>query len=389
MSIDEVMKGTGRALVQPPRGRDMSTSSASRSRTPSLQYRESEQRQSEQDEARAVRIAMEELELAQEGKLFEAARDEAAELVYKHRNPDAPGSGPGAPYAYPGLARKGSVQRSRSVEPKDQDLQRANSKLRKRHSMGSANSGSRSSSLQSNGGGSTSDSSIKGNAGFNDSPIKESFDSKGKPEEVSTLRKAISDLPDFRQRRKSSGSRRKISGSLFSNPNDQIYEEPEEETAVAPVPTPAAAEPSKSEKLPLGMRRNPFMRFQSIKGNPMTRSNTDPVMGNKRFDRYEIQKNPPTQSRNAAYTLNPTPPKPTEDIKADVENEPEVKMKDGKEIRGDDLRAATGFRLRDRSPKLPTPTMVSADRLYPSRRAITRSSSRRMFMEPASQRYVL
>lgn len=350
MSIDEVVKGPGRALVQPPRGRDMSTST-SRSRTPSVQYRESEQRQKEQEEARAVRIAMEDLDLAQEGKLFEAARDEATELVYKHRNPDAPGKGPEASYPYPGLTRKGSTQRSRSVEPKDQDLQRANSKLRKRHSMGSANSGSRSSSLQSNGGGSGSESSA--NAASNSSPTKEDFQAKSKPIESSSLRKAISDLPSFGQRRKSSGSRRKISGSLFNNPNDQIYEEPEEEVPVAPAPTPAAAELQKPEKLPLGMRRNPFMRFQSV------RSNTDPVMGNKRFDRYEIQRNEPTQSRNAAYTLNAPVLKPTEPAEADAENEPEIKMKDGKEIRSDDLRAATGFRLRDRSPKLPTPTMVS------------------------------
>jgi hypothetical protein len=348
----------GRALVQPPRGRDISASSGSRTRTPSVQYRESQQRQAEQDEARSVRAAMDDLDLAQEEKLFEAARDEAVELVYKHRNPDAPGAGPGAPYAYPGLTRKGST-RSRSVEPKDQDLQRANSKLRKRHSIGSTASGSRSSSLQSNGGGSGTDSSTMGNAGFSNSPTKDSFDIKNKPGESSLLKKAISDLPDFRGRRKSSGSRRKISGSLFNNPNDQIYEEPEEEAPPAPAPTPAAAEPPKADKMPLGMRRNPFMRFQSIKGNPMMRSNTDPVLGNRRFDRYEIQKNPPTQTRNAAYMLNSTLSKPVPDGTLDTENEPEIKMKDGKEVRSDDLRAATGFRLRDRSPKLPTPTMVT------------------------------
>ncbi|KAF2832991.1 hypothetical protein CC86DRAFT_338054 [Ophiobolus disseminans] len=359
MSIDEVVKGGGRALVQPPRGRDMTPSSASRSRTPSVQYRESEQRQTEQDEARAVRIAMEELELTQEEKLFEAARDEAVELVHKHRNPDAPGKGPTAPYAYPGLAKKGSTQRSRSAEPKDEDLQRANSKLRKRHSIGSSAAGSRSSSLQSNGDLGGSESPTKEDASLNSSPTKQAFEPEGRSKESWTLKKAISDLPDIGQRRKSSGSRRKISGSLFNNPNDQIYEEPEEEMPVAPAPTPAAAEPPQPAKLPLGMRRNPFMRFQSIKGNPMVRSNTDPVLAHKRLERYEIQKNPPTQSRNAAYTLNPTLPKPVEDVKADAENEPEVKMKDGKEIRSDDLRAATGFRLRDRSPKLPTPTMVS------------------------------
>ncbi|KAJ4367392.1 hypothetical protein N0V83_006974 [Neocucurbitaria cava] len=349
MSMDEVMAAVGRPLVQAPRGRDTSRSSIDRSRTPSVQYRESQRRQEEQNEARAVRIAMEELELAQEEKLFQAARDEAVELVWKHVNPHAAEAKPNAPYAYPGLARKGSTQRSRSVEPKEQDLQRTNSKLRKRHSMGSAAAGSRSSSLQSNGG-----------ASGSISPTKGSFDITSKPEQSAALAKATADLPDPKHRRRSSGARRTISGSLFQNPNDQIYEEPEEETPIAPAPTPAAAEPPKPEKLPLGVRRNPFMRFQSIKGNPMTRSNTDPVLATKRFDRYEIQKNPPTQSRNAAYTLNPPiPPNQAINTKPDAENEPEPKMKEGKEIRSEDIRAATGFRLRDRSPKLPTPTAVS------------------------------
>ncbi|KAF1831865.1 hypothetical protein BDW02DRAFT_504295 [Decorospora gaudefroyi] len=358
MSIDEVVAGVGRPLVQAPRGRDTSRSS-SRTRTPSVQYRESQQRQAEQDEAHAIRVAMEDLELAQEGRVFEAARDEAVELVWKHCNPHAAATSPNAPYAYPGLAKKGSAQRSRSVEPKDQDLQRTNSKLRKRHSMGSAASGSRSSSLQSNAAGSGTDASAVGNTGSSTSPTKNGFDIKGKKDESAALAKAISDLPDFKQRRRSSGQRRTISGSLFQNPNDQIYEEPEEEAPPAPAPTAAAAEPPKPEKLPLGIRRNPFMRFQSIKGNPMVRSNTDPAMASKKFDRYEIQRNPPTQSRNAAYTLNSGAPKPTEDNKADVENVPEVKMKEGKEIRSEELRAATGFRLKDRSAKLPTPTAVS------------------------------
>ncbi|KAL6706494.1 hypothetical protein ACN47E_005433 [Coniothyrium glycines] len=339
ISIDQVVAAPGRPLVQPPRGRDTSRSS-SRSRTPSVQYREREQRQAEQEEARAVRHAMEELGLAQEEKLFNSARDEAVELVWKHCNPHAPENNPNRAYAYPGLARKGSTQRSRSVEPKEQDLQRANSKLRKRHSMGNTASGSRSSSLQSTGHG----------LGMDESSLET------KSNEQSKIAKAISDLPDFKQRRRSSG-RRTTSGSLFQNPNDQIYEEPEEEVPLAPAPTPAAAEPPKAEKLPLGMRRNPFTRFQSIKGNPMTRSNTDPIMSTKRFDRYEIQRNPPSQSRNAAYTLN-TAVKPA-GSKADTENEAEVPMKDGKEIRSEELRAATGFKLKDRSAKLPTPTAVS------------------------------
>ncbi|EOA82159.1 uncharacterized protein SETTUDRAFT_142154 [Exserohilum turcica Et28A] len=356
-SLEKVVGGAGRPLVQAPRGRQQETTSSSHARTASMIYREREQRQAEQDEARAIRAAMEDLELAQEGKIYEAARDEAAELVWKHRNPNAAENNPHAPYSYPGLARKGSTQRSRSVEGKDQDLQRANSKLRKRHSMGSTASGSRSSSLQSNGPGGNADGS--GNGISSSSPTKASFDIKHKKGESPALAKAISDLPDYKHRRRSSGARRTASGSLFQNPNDQIYEEPEEDAPPAPAPTPAAAEPSKPEKLPLGVRRNPFMRFQSIKSNPLVRSSTDPTATTKRFDRYEIQKNPPTQSRNAGYTLNPTGAKSAENAKADAENVPEVKMKDGKEIRSEELRAATGFRLKDRSAKLPTPTAVS------------------------------
>ncbi|KAF2131431.1 hypothetical protein P153DRAFT_311796 [Dothidotthia symphoricarpi CBS 119687] len=355
-NIDEIAAGRGRSLVQPPRSRDLSTS---RERTPSG---EGERRQTGKDEVSAVQIAIESLEIKAEEKLFESARDEAAQLVWKHQHPNAPEVSPHAPYAYPGLEKKkDGAPRSRSVEPKDQDqdqdLQRANSKLRKRHSMSSAASGSRSSSLQSNGGGDAtgSDSSVPGIAGFSTAPTKGSFDSAVKVEKQSALAKAASDLPDLKNRRKSSGSRRKASGSLFQNPNDQIYEEPEEDLPPAPAPTPVIETP-KPEKLPLGVRRNPFLRFQSIKGNPMTRSNTDPIVDMKKFDIFELHNNAPTRSHNAAYTLNPTVSKPDNDVK---ENEAEVKMKDGKEIRSDELRAATGFRLKDRSPKLPTPTAVS------------------------------
>ncbi|KAH9870355.1 hypothetical protein IAQ61_005829 [Plenodomus lingam] len=359
-SIDQVVKTVGKPLVQPPRGRDIFRSATDHRRTSSLKQAVDPQRQREQDEAHAVRVAMEEIDLAREEKLFKAARDEAVELVWKHCNPRAFGTGPDAPYPYPGLARKESThQRSRSVEPKEQDLQRANSKIRKRHSMSSATGGSRSSSLQSNGPETGSKSSSKTKPAASTSATESYFDNKNKGQEPTALEKAISDLPDSKQRRRSSGPRRTISGSLFQNPNDQIYEEPEEENPIAPAPTPAAAEPPKPEKLPLGMRRNPFMRFQSVKSSPMIRSNTDPTVATKRLERYEIQKNPPTQSRNAAYTLNSGPPKPVEDTKANAENEPEIKMKDGKEIRSEEIRAATGFKLKDRSPKLPTPTVVS------------------------------
>lgn len=340
----------------------MSTSATARERTPSVQYRESGRRQVEKDEVRALRAAMEEVDLKSEHKLFESARDEAADLVWKHRNPNAPGANPEAPYAYPGLARKGSVQRSQSLDRSEQDLQRTNSKLRrKRNSMSSA-SGSRSSSLQSRRAGSGS--SLTANAGFSTSPTKDSFKSD-KTEDSAVLPKASSTpstshrkVSDPNQKRRSSGSRRRVSASLFKNPDDQIYEEPEEEQ-VAPVPLPAVTSPPAPAKVPLGVRRNPFARVQTIKDKNLMRSNTDPIVPMKRFDRFEIQRNPPSQSRNAGYTSNSPLPRTSEDSKSDAENDPEVKKKDGKEVRSDELRAATGFKLKDRSAKLPTPTMVS------------------------------
>ncbi|PVI08524.1 hypothetical protein DM02DRAFT_510821 [Periconia macrospinosa] len=355
MSIDDVLASAGRPLVQPPRGRDVSISSTIRERTPSVQYRENGRRQSERLEARAVRIAMEEMDLKSEQNLYETARDEAAELVWKHINPDASTRNPSAPYPYP--TKNGSSDRSRSLGRGEQDLQRANSKLRKRHSIGSS-AGSRSSSLQSHR--STSASSVTANAPFSTSPVKTSFNEK---KEESAVLPKVSSVGAGSHKRRSSGSKRKTSASLFKNPDDQIYEEPEEEQpkpapAPAPAPIPTAANPLPSAKMPLGMRRNPFARVQFSRDNNLTRSNTDPVVVGKRFDRYEIQKNPPSQSRNAAYTSNPSIPRTSEENKSDAENT-DIKFKEGKEIRSDELRAATGFKLKDRSAKLPTPTMVS------------------------------
>ncbi|KAF2189650.1 hypothetical protein K469DRAFT_736930 [Zopfia rhizophila CBS 207.26] len=350
MSIDEVL--AGRPLVQPPRGRDMSTSSTARERTPSVTYRENGHRQVEREEARALRIAMEELDLKEEQNLYDAARDEAAELVWEHQNANTPVGDPDAPYPYPGPSGKRIHQRSRSLGRGEQGLQRSNSKQRKRNSMGSSASGSRSSSLQSRR--APSSSSVTANADFGSSTeAKETKKSEEGVEAPVALPKVASN-PDNKHRRRSSSSRRKVSASLFKNPDDQIYEEPEEES-----PAPAIANPPPPAKLPLQVRRNPFTRVQFAKNNNIVRSNTDPTLATKRLDRYEIQNNPPSQSRNAEYTSNPVLPKAKEDEKSDVENDSEVKMKDGKEIRNDELRAATSMRLKDRSPKLPTPTVVS------------------------------
>ncbi|OCK77868.1 hypothetical protein K432DRAFT_384318 [Lepidopterella palustris CBS 459.81] len=349
----------GRPLIPDPRPRDVSTFTTDSGRPPSIIYRENGQRLVEREEAKALRRALEDIDLQEEHGLYSAARDEAAELVWKHQNPGVSYPNPDAPYQYPALPRKDSHQRSQSLGRASQDLQRSNSKLRKRNSYSSASAsgGSRSSSLQSNR--VPSDSSMK-----NLDTTESSADStRGRqPREAAEIWPKIPNasafpLGDPKQRRRSSGPKRNPSGSLFRNPDDQIYEEPEEETP--PPPKPILAKTPTT--LPLQVRRNPFTRVQFAKEDLM-RSNTDPAMGTKKFDKYEIHNNPPTRSRNALYISNSlpaTPPKPKEENNEGRGTEFEIKMKDGKEIRGDDIRAATSMRLKDRSPRLPTPTVVS------------------------------
>ncbi|KAF2094576.1 hypothetical protein NA57DRAFT_46487 [Rhizodiscina lignyota] len=231
----------------------------------------------ERQEAHSLRRALEDMDLADDTRIHNAAQDEASELVWKHQNPDMP-------YRYRDHLRKGSYNRSHSL----------------------------------------------GESIFNSS------------------------------RRRSSGStKRKVSGTsvkgIFTDPNDKIYEEPE------PIsPNKKAMDPAPVKTSPLPSRRNPFARVQFARANSnATRNPASPPLEINRFDKIEIQKNPPSQSRNPLYTSNDLIPPFNPTPKLDPPEEEEIKMKDGKEVRGDDIRAATSMRMKDRSAKLPTPVLVS------------------------------
>ncbi|KAF2813307.1 uncharacterized protein BDZ99DRAFT_556816 [Mytilinidion resinicola] len=361
MSLRESL--AGRPLIPEPRLRDISTTTTDSSRTASIAYKENGHRQVEKEEARALRLALEVIDLEGEQGLYSAARDEAAELVWKHQNLDAPSVDPNAPYQYPGLTRTSSHKRSRSLGRTSRDLQRSNSKTRNRNSTGSTTSaGSRSSSRNSKRVPSDPAMGTLKEGSSEDSIDNTVTDVRGRQSLKDTeIESKLSSNPPFsisdpKHRRRSSGAKRNTSGSLFRNPDDQIYEEPEEEQPPAPEPILNKAPTT----LPLQVRRNPFTRVQFAKEG-LIRSNTDPTVTMTRFDRFEIQKNPPTQSRNAAYTSNSLPTEPLKPVeKANTRDVvEEIKMKDGKEIRSDDIRAATSMKLKDRSPKLPTPTLVS------------------------------
>ncbi|KPI37916.1 LIM domain-containing protein C4F6.12 [Cyphellophora attinorum] len=151
-------------------------------------------------------------------------------------------------------------------------------------------------------------------------------------------------------RRRSSGMRNASNGSnksIFRNPEDQIYEEPE--LIMDP-----AGNASTQGSLPLRSRdRNSILRgSRPLPEKPgVTFAPQQP-----RHNRVEIHKNPPSRSRNAAYTSSVSHARHQSIDEAEEEPRRSV---DGIEIRSDDIRAATGFKLKDRSAKLPTPSAVS------------------------------
>lgn len=133
--------------------------------------------------------------------------------------------------------------------------------------------------------------------------------------------------------------KRNISGEVerpFSG--DQIWEEPETATPRTSF-SPGRASPEKLSN----RARNPFRRRFGPVDEEAAKA--------KAMSRIEIQRNPPSQSRNPLYTMNTSAETPRMDDR--------VQKKNGMEVRSDDIRAATSMRLKDRSSKLPEPTAVS------------------------------
>ncbi|GAB7361195.1 hypothetical protein MBLNU230_g1226t1 [Neophaeotheca triangularis] len=329
--------------------------SAGRSRPNSAVYMENGRRWMEKQEASSVRQAMQDMDLEEERKVHSSAQDEAAELVYKHQNPGAVFKAPEAAYRNPEAAvapardyrqhlSRGSYERShsREVVPK---LERASTD----------EGGSKRASI-----GMEKRSSLDTGREVSPPPTALSNQKKRTPSGKSYggLAEAVaSDVANARRRTSSGGKRLPSAGKkVFMHPNDHIYEDPEERIA-QPEPEPAPA----PVPVPAHVRKNPFARVR-MQQERLERANSAPVISSvAKHDSIEIQRNPPTQSRKAWYTANePLPPTPPSREVAEDEVEPKTTpTKDGREIRSDDLRAATSKQRKDFSPKLPRPTYVS------------------------------
>ena len=352
-SIPSLRSIKGRSLVQPPnaetpvvRGRKVSPTATidSTNRDNVIVYKESGTRWLERQEAHALRQALEVMDANEEEKLFNAAQSEAADLVWRHQHPEEAGREQIAGYRNPDLSRKlkshlarGAHERSQSDGYLALGRGKPDSEPLRTVSEGSNNS-------------QVADEVAEPNTERGRSKKKRLSDAMQQLRIASG--QAIASV-DTGKLRNFSGGRRRMSGqrhasnksTTFPNPEDKIFEEPEELVTMSKdIKSPSEeTEPLKSAStnaLPLVTRPLP------------QKADTMPTIPKQRPNPFDRRRRQAEQPKAAPYTSNATPP-PTI-------VEPEiVPTKDGKEIRGDDIRAATSMKRSDRSPKLPTPTAVS------------------------------
>ncbi|KAH8195236.1 hypothetical protein TruAng_010599 [Truncatella angustata] len=321
---------------------------------PTATYMERGSRWMEKEEAVSLRTALEDMDLKDEQKkpsepednndddtrIYHAALNEAAELVYQHQNGIKPPE-PGTPYRYKPHMRENSYAHARTatINGRGGDIA----------ATGLARDGTRSAS-----GGSSSGSergvSLESPRMSLDELLQASTEStKVKP--IGSVGPALTSVG-----RRRSSMKRNISGEIekpFSG--DQIWEEPEGDTPMGRRNSKIVAKPVEEVTQPVRLKlRGPFNKVQFAPDPAASAADkAAPISTPARpFHRVEIHRNEPTQSRNPAYTSNP--PKP-----AGPRVNDSVPKKNGVEIRGDDIRQATSFKLGDRSRKLPTPSAVS------------------------------
>ena len=360
----------GRPLIQLPlsseRARNLSTSTTASSDSAAGGYWERGQRWMEKQEAHSLREALEDMDLKEQTRLHSAAQNEASELVWKHQNPGAPYRNPEAPYNYRQHLVKGAHARSQSSgqysglgigTPLKTQIHRStsNGSTEKGHSRVSSQ-GSRVVSGASY-------KQVLHKAVHPEKPVKKGHATWDSPQKKAYMNLASSGPSSLlSNRRRSSGQKsRNASGDsgkgLFRNPSDQIYEEPEEMVQTSN----GYSEEAKTAPFPLHPKsRNPATKVH-FAHDPSERSIAAAGMETKPLSKYEIHKNPPSRSRDPSYVSNALPPTPPESASDSDFNGTAGKhlVKNGMEVRGEDIRAATSMKLKDRSPKLPTPTVVS------------------------------
>ncbi|RCI11436.1 hypothetical protein L249_7334 [Ophiocordyceps polyrhachis-furcata BCC 54312] len=292
---------------------------------PTTTYMERGQRWMEKEEAVSLREALQDMEIRRpasavvgedERRLYNAALDDAAELVWQHQH-GSPKRKPDGPYRYRSHLRKNSYAHARTASVGSQGDDVAPSGLgrdvvTRSMSMSSTDSAVSSQAAQKGGVHTALEAGHHGSRSHGNT------------------------CPASRR----TSLRKDISGEVqrpFSG--DQIWEEPET-SPIFQTASPGRASPDKLDGKSLSPMNRARLRFSQPSQSHV-----------KAFDRVEIHRNPVTQTRNPQYKTNDASSKPVPD--------PSLEHRNGMEVRGQDIRAATTRRLKDRSVRLPEPTAVS------------------------------
>ena len=322
-------------------------------------YRENGMRWVEKQEARSLREALEDMDLRDETKLHAAAQDEASELVWRHRNQILTHTSPDRLRNSKHYSEKGAHTRSQSVGWHAEQSAVIGESATSHRPVSDASNPNLVDSSQSQ----TTRNPLVTFA-EPDKTSEEALPSQGighklwdSPQKKAYMSLKNGALPKVSGRRRSSGPRaRDVSDGLFRNPEDKIYEEPDTDK------TSEAARSNQSRiPAPLAKKNRNSVSKDRMGSHSLIRPRFSSAEEKMQVSRTEIHRNHPSQSRNPSYMKNtPVSTLPGPVSANHAESLPDLpRTKDGKEVRNDEIKAATSMRMKDRSPKLPSPTVVS------------------------------
>ena len=341
--------------------RDFSTSKISSVPriNPSGAYRESGMRWAEKQEARSLREALEDMDQLGEAKLHAAAQDEASALVWKHRHQGLTDTSPDRLRSNKQNFEEGAYARSQGIGWHAEQGAATRESTTSHRPVSDTTNSSKSDSNPSQ----TTRSTVVTFA-EPEKPSEEALRPQesihnlwGSPQKKAYMSLKDGSLPRISGRRRSSGPRaRDVSDGLFRNPEDKIYEEPDSNKTFEAARSDQSRIPG-----PLATKNHNLLSKARTGSHSFIRPRFASTEDKRTVSRSEIHRNQPSQSRNPSYMKNipvSTPPSPVP--ADDTESHTDLpRTKDGKEIRSGEIKAATSMRMKDRSPKLPSPTVVS------------------------------
>ncbi|OAA63918.1 LIM domain-containing protein [Cordyceps fumosorosea ARSEF 2679] len=300
---------------------------------PTATYMERGQRWMEKEEAFSLRDAMEQMDIKdnagretpdEESRIYQAALDEAAELVWQHQNGGGEAPRPEGPYRYRPHLRKNSYAHARTASIGTYGNDIAATGMRRNAGYRSVSNSSNESDLNN--------SSFRQSSDLSQTTVASTSHGSQRRKTYGGI--GLGSVPGGKRK---SSMNRNISGEI-NNPfsTNQIWEEPD-----------SATKQPNSDMAP-----TPRRTLGNATQNPASQSipavaEDAPV---KPRNRVEIHYNPPSQSHNGLYTTN---------ARTAPRQDDQVERKNGVEVRSKDIREATSMRLKDRSAKLPEPTAVS------------------------------